>query len=83
MKNEKKKRKEKTIKQYFIQNFQSKNKRSKFITKVMSKFELWKEQTGKRLGTSLNNKKYQWFLFKTLKENWKTHFIGTFTFIVD
>ena len=54
--------------QYFIQNYlRSKYEHSKSIVK--GKFELWKKQTGWRLG--FNN------------ENWKTHFIGTFTFIVN
>ena len=39
----------------------------------MSNWKLWKEQTRWRLFTAVNNnKKYQWFFFKTLNENWKT-----------
>ena len=44
--------------QYFIQNhFRSKHKRSKSITKDMSKSELRKEQTGRRLENAFNNNK--------------------------
>ena len=55
---------------YFIQNYlQSKDKHSKSIKKDASKSELWKEQTGWRLGNAFSNKekkKRNRFLFKTL-----------------
>ena len=42
--------------QYFIQNYlRSKYKHSKSITKGMSKSELWKEQTGWKLGNTPSN----------------------------
>ena len=48
----------------------------KSVTKDMSKAELWKEQTGWRLGNAFNNnKKSIDFWLQSCNESWKTHFI--------
>ena len=49
----------------FKTDIRSKYKNSKSIIKVMSKSDLWKEQTRWRMDTAFNNKKkYQWFMFR-------------------
>ena len=44
----------------------------------MNKSELWKEQTGWRLGNVFNNNKSTDFCLLSCNENWKKYFIGTF-----
>ena len=69
----------------FIQNYiRSKYKHSKSITKGISKSELWIEQTGWRLESAFNNNnnKKSTDFYLSCNENWKTHVISKFTFIV-